>query len=56
MKKAQKEEAAVNVLKHYGVGNAEKILAEVIETMKGEEVPKTGLRLKSVSHNGTLTV
>jgi hypothetical protein len=53
-KKAQKEEDAVNVLKHYGVGNAEKILAEVIETMKGEEVPKNSIRIKNVTHNGSI--
>uniref|UniRef100_A0A6C0KGE3 Uncharacterized protein n=1 Tax=viral metagenome TaxID=1070528 RepID=A0A6C0KGE3_9ZZZZ len=53
-KKAQKEEDAVNVLKHYGVGNAEKILAEVIETMKGEEVPKNSIRLKNVTHTGNI--
>ena len=53
-KKAQKEEDAVNVLKHYGIGNAEKILAEVIDTMKGDEVPKTGLRLKNVSYTGVI--
>lgn len=53
-KKAQKEEDAVNVLKHYGIGNAEKILAEMIETMKGDEVPKTGLRLKNVTRGGVI--
>jgi hypothetical protein len=53
-KKAQKEEDAVNVLKHYGIGNAEKILSELIETMKGDEVPKTGLRLKNVTHGGVV--
>jgi hypothetical protein len=53
-KKAQKEEDAVNVLKHYGIGNAEKILSELIETMKGDEVPKTGLRLKNVTRGGVI--
>ena len=50
-KKAQKEEDAINVLKHYGVSNAEKIFAEVVETMKGEEVPKNTIRLKNVPPN-----
>jgi hypothetical protein len=53
-KKAQKEEDAINVFKHYGIGNAEKILAEVLESMKGEEVPKNTIRLKNVSHTGAV--
>lgn len=55
-KKAQKEEDAINVLKHYGISNAEKIFSEVIETMKGEEVPKNAIRLKNVGHNGLIQI
>ena len=55
-KKAQKEEDAIEVLKHYGIGNAEKILSELIETMKGEEVPKNAIKLKNVGHNGLVQI
>ena len=47
-KKAQKEEDAITVLKHYGIDNAEKIFNEVMETMKGEEVQKNAIRLKDI--------
>ena len=47
-KKAQKEEECLEVLKYYGITNAEKILNELVETMKGEEVPKNTIRLKDV--------
>ena len=55
-KKAQKEEDCVNLLKHYGIGNAEKICNEFFETMKGEEVPKNAVRLKDVRsyNNGAI--
>ncbi len=47
-KKAQKEEDGINVLKHYGIDNAEKIFNEVLETMKGEEVQKNAIRIKEI--------
>lgn len=55
-KKAQKEEDCVNLLKHYGISNAEKICSEFFETMKGEEIPKNALRLKDVRsyNNGSI--
>ena len=48
-KKEQKKMDCINVLTHYGIGNAEKILSEIIETMKGDEVPKNSIRLKEIS-------
>jgi hypothetical protein len=48
-KKEQKKTDCINVLTHYGIGNAEKILSEIIETMKGDEVPKNSIRLKEIS-------
>ena len=55
-KKAQKEEDGINVLKHYGIDNAEKIFNEVIETMKGDEVPKNAIRIKEIHsyNNGNI--
>jgi hypothetical protein len=57
-KKAQKEEDCLNVLKHYGVSNAEKIFGELLETMKGDEVQKNAIRLKDVRsyNNGAINV
>jgi hypothetical protein len=48
-KKEQKKTDCINVLTHYGISNAEKILSEIIETMKGDEVPKNSIRLKEIS-------
>lgn len=48
-KKEQKKMDCINVLTHYGIGNAEKILSEIIETMKGDEVPKNSIRLKEIN-------
>lgn len=45
-KKTQKEEDCVNILKHYGISNAEKICNEVFESLKGDEVPKNSIKIK----------
>jgi hypothetical protein len=55
-KKAKKEEDCLAVLRHYGIGNAEKIFNELVETMKGDEVPKNAVRLKSVPPTSTYTI
>ncbi len=57
-KKAQKEEDGINVLKHYGIDNAEKIFNEVMETLKGEEVQKNAIRLKDIHayNNGNIQI
>jgi hypothetical protein len=50
-KKSQKEEDCLSVLRHYGIGNAEKIYNELLETMKGDEIPKKAIRIKDVKDN-----
>lgn len=45
-KKNQKEEDCINILKHYGIGNAEKICNEMFESLKGDEVPKNSIKIK----------
>jgi hypothetical protein len=45
-KKNQKEEDCINILKHYGIGNAEKICNEMFESLKGDEVPKNTIKIK----------
>jgi hypothetical protein len=45
-KKNQKEEDCINILKHYGIGNAEKICNEMLESLKGDEVPKNSIKIK----------
>ena len=55
-KKEQKKMDCINVLTHYGIGNAEKILTEIIETMKGDEVPKNAIRLKDINRYSNITL
>ena len=55
-KKEQKKMDCINVLTHYGIGNAEKILTEIIETMKGDEVPKNAIRLKDINRYSNIVL
>lgn len=50
-KKSQKEEECLAVLRHFGISNAEKIYNELLETMKGDEIPKKTIKIKDVKDN-----
>ena len=55
-KKNQKEEDCVNILKHYGITNAEKICNEMLESLKGDEIPKNSIKLKDAKLLDYVTV
>lgn len=44
-KKAEKTQDCINVLKHYGINNADKIYKELIEVQKGAKVNKKNLKI-----------
>lgn len=47
-KKTEKKEDVMNVLRHYNIGNVEKIYNEIVESMRGDEVPKKIIKIKDV--------
>jgi hypothetical protein len=46
-KKVEKFDDCVNVLRHYGVQNAEKICTELLESVKGNEVATKKVKITS---------
>lgn len=44
-KKAEKAQDCINVLKHYGINNADKIYKELIEVQKGVKINKKNLKI-----------
>jgi len=45
-KKSQKMEDCISIMKHYNIDNAERVLKDLIETMKGDEVETQSIVLK----------
>lgn len=51
-KKKDKKEDGVSILRQSGVNNAENVYDKLLESMKGDTVPKKKIILTSVNNNG----